>query len=219
MLGDVYEVVDKQVLFGQEVLNVFQFRQIVNFVTTLSNNAEACEAAFKAQYLPKIAQVQTGDLTHVNLSVKNLFNTDDAFSEDINVTGVQNAAASADTLGSFEAFSFTTRGSGLTVKPGGKRIAAVLDSFVTDGVITDSNALIGLNALANQMKTSLTVGTIIQDATFQPILVKRVRSGAAGNYEYRMPENTGELVYANIQNALLKLLISSQVSRKVGIGA
>lgn len=219
MLGDVYEIVDRQTLFGQEVLNVFQFRQIANFVTTLSNIAEVAKDCYIEQYLPDILEIQTNDVTHVNITVKNLFDTDDYFAEDINEVGVIGGGSPADTQSTFNAYSFTTRGSGITVKPGGKRFAGVADSFITDGVITDAGTLTKLATVGSRLGTSMTVGTIILDPIFQPILVKRVRSGVSPDYEYRMPVNEGELVYANIQNALLKLLVSSQVSRKVGIGA
>lgn len=218
MLGDLYEITDRQTLYGQEVLNVYQYRQIVNFVTTEDNIATVLKNNWSSQILPSIVAVQAGDLTHNNITVKNLFNSDDYVSEDINVPGTYQAA-SAPSLPSFDAYSFTARGTGLTVKPGGKRLAGVTQVVQTDGVITSSDFLALLATTAAKMKTSVTVGTVIMDATFQPVLVKRIRSGTAGNYVYRMPANQGELVYANIVNTLLKILISSQVSRKVGVGA
>lgn len=218
MLDDVYEITDEQRLFGQQVLNVYQYRQTMNFVTTLENNAASLRQAWIDQVLPKVALIQSGDVTHTNITVRNLFSPDDYSSVDINVAG--NAEpASISTAPAFDALSFTTRGAGLAVKPGGKRIAGVVPAHCTDGVVTNATYLGQLSALATAMQSAVTIGAVIQDPVFQPVLIKRIRSGVAGAYEYRMPQNQGELVYAAIVNCLLKVLVSSQVSRKVGVGA
>lgn len=215
---DVYEIVDKQSLYGQEVLNVYQYRQIAVFTTTEPNVATAFKNVWLEQIMPAIRLIQSGDVTHTNITVKNLFNAEDYASEDVNLPGTAEPS-SVSSAPSFDAYSFTARGTGLAVKPGGKRIAGVLPGFCTDGVVTNGAYLGQLAALANAMKQTVTVGTIIQDPMFQPILVKRIRSGVAGAYEYRMPQNQSELVYANIVSTLLKILVSSQVSRKIGVGA
>jgi hypothetical protein len=50
--------------------------------------------------------------------------------------------------------------------------------------------------------------------TFLPIIVKRILDGT----QYRLPANAGELVYGTVTDAVYNPLITTQTSRKIGVG-
>jgi hypothetical protein len=72
---DVYELVDKSVLAGQEVLNVYFFFNN----NTLGAAADATDVvdAYVGQLLPKVAGIQTDNVLHTEIRCRNLFDESD----------------------------------------------------------------------------------------------------------------------------------------------
>jgi hypothetical protein len=219
-VGDVYELVDVQDLYGQEVLNTYTYQQTAAVipVSPTPNVAAVFASQWSDQILPTIAAMQVGDLVHNEIRVRNLFNDDDAYSLLISLPGSR-SPASADTGPSFEAVGFAEEPSSGAVKQGAKRIAGIYGGISLDGVITNTTDLPLIDAVADILKLNVTAGTLIPLDSWSPIIVKRVRSGTSPNYEYRLPENSGELVFGFIIEVIFNLLVTTQVSRKVGRGA
>lgn len=216
-LFDVYEVTHVQSLFEQEVNNVYFYQERSVFVTTYPTVSQLVAERFVAQILPKVNAVQTADLKNVSIRVRNLFNAADSF--ELIISGTGSIASVNQTMPAFNAFGFTLAGDTAAVKPGAKRIAGVDEAFNQNGVFNGTAMQIGFfTALADTFKEPLTVGLIIQGDVFYPVLVKRVRSGTKGNYTYKLPTDLLSTVVSTIITTSFNLLITSQTSRKVGIG-
>lgn len=214
--GDIYELVDHQTLFSQNCENVFFYRQDLEFVTTDPTNAQVLAENWIAQKLDRIRGIQSNDLLHVGVDVRNLFDVSDAYTVSISLAGT---AAGTDTLGSFEAWSYPLEGTNPAVRNGFKRIAGVGEQWQTDGVFSgDGTQIAAMDAAGDAMTEFVTVGLVIPDNVFKPVIVKRVRSGVAGSYTYDLPTSEGAAVWSQIAVAAWKLLITSQISRKIGIG-
>lgn len=214
-IGNLYELTDVQTQDGQEVLNVYFYELGDLFITDLPTPAQVLAENFVAQKLDDIRTIQTSALVHNEIRVRNLYNPADSYINAISLPGLDDEDADSN----FDAIGFVLQGETTAVRKGAKRIGGLLDRYNTAGVIDDPALVTVLNAAADAMRTPVQVGLIIPSDVFYPTLVKRVRSGIAGAYEYRLPANAGEGVSTRIINTLWNALVTSQVSRKIGIGA
>jgi len=214
-VGDVYEVVDVQTLQDQEIQNVYFYRQVNAFVPLAGSMAQAIADEFVETLVPVIASVQAPDLIHTEVRVRNLFNGVDAATAVAGVIG--GWVSGSDFLPSFAAWGLRMTTANASVRDGAKRIAGIPEIAQTDGVPIPE-AIDGLNLVADALAEPITGGLIIEDDILFPVIVKRVRTGVSPDYEYRLPENTGELVFGTVLETLVKLFITSQISRKFGVG-
>lgn len=213
--GDIYEVVDVQALYEQQVLNVYFYEQRGAFVPLSGTVAQNLAEEWNESILPTILPFQHPALTHVETRVRNLFDATDA---GVSVSGIPGTASSAtDALPGFVATGFSLKTDNASIRPGAKRIAVQPESYVTDGVLT-GGALTQAAAIADVLAAPITGGLIITDDIMFPVVVKRVRSGSPGTYEYRLPETSGEAVVGTIIEALFDAVVTSQISRKIGVG-
>jgi hypothetical protein len=121
-------------------------------------------------------------------------------------------------LPTFNAISIALNGDNPAVKSGRKRFAGIPEDFQDDGVIVSAGAIAGLANLENNLESAVTVGTVIQDPVFQPVVIQRVRTGTPGNYQYRLPSASGEAIFSKVVVAAFNAIITSQISRKIGKG-
>jgi hypothetical protein len=205
--GDTYELVDVQDLAGQEVLNVYFYRQ--NNLA-VAPTAQDMIDSFVGQVLPSIVATQTNNILHTEIRCRNLFDAADNAVDAISVPG---SRAVGDYVSTFNAVGFTLDQDNGAVKNGAKRFAGYHESDTADGVITDAAMIALLTTLSGALTGTLDFGII---ATWLPIIVKRllVYQGV-----YRLPANQGEQVYGSIVDAIFNPLVTSQVSRKIGVGA
>lgn len=214
-VGDVYEVIDVQSLYEQQVLNVYFYQQQAAFIPLAGSVAQALAEEFEATVVSQIINVQSEDLAHVEVQVRNLFDPTDTGIAVSGQIGLQSSVGG--TLPGFNAFGLQLNTDNAAVRPGAKRIAGLPESETGDGI--PSVAMVAaLDDLADVLAAPITGGLIVMDDIMFPVVVQRVRSGTAGNYTYRLPENSGELVLGVVLEILVKLLITSQISRKVGVG-
>lgn len=216
-VNDVYEVIDVQELYGQQVLNVYFYRQTALVDAAYSSQSEGLAYNFSFLVVPAVCAVQAGDITHTEIRVRNLFDDTDAFNLPISEPGTIQPASS-NGASSFSAVGITLASNNAAVKDGAKRIGGLPDGFATDGVLSVSGILTALNSLMTALEDAVDGAGGVADPSFLPVIVKRIRSGVAGAYEYRLPENIGELVYGLVADALYSLLVTTQISRKVGVG-
>lgn len=216
-LDDVYEIVDVQSLYGQEVLNVYYYQQDILFLPVFPTIAQSLADRFQAEILPSLLACQTGDILHTAIRVRNLFDDSDAYEKPVSAPGT-GWAASSSTVPAFTSIGVTLAGDNAAVRDGAKRIAGTLNT-PTDGIITDATLLGALNTLMTELEDWITDGGGVPTDIWKPVVVKRVRSGAPGAYEYRLPENLAETVLSNVVDALYALVMTTQISRKIGVGA
>lgn len=219
-VADVYELVDVQNLYGQEVLNVYFYEQTAAFTPTTLNPTVANLLAnqFNLQIMESIQRIQSGDLNHTAIRVRNLFDLSDTSEILISEPGLF-AAAAGNTAPGFVAVGFKEVHGNGAIRPGGKRYGAVPNGIETDGVITDSSFLTNLADTAAALVQVITDGGATPIDTFIPVIVKRILTIVDGEREYSLPTTLGEKVVGQVVEAIFDILTTSQVSRKVGVGA
>lgn len=220
-LGDVYELVDVQRMSNQAIYNVYHYEQTAAVVGQSVTSAQLLTEAFRDMVLPNVAGIQTDDIVHVELRGRNLFNAADNFTLAISQPGTVTGAivgATNDSLPTFNQASFTLPSENGAVRDGHKRIAGMSEGNQTDGVL-NANTFSTFQQVADAMELVIkpTALTGVGDL-FTPVIVKRVRSGSAGAYQYRLPENVGEKVVATIAEVLFDVLLGHQISRDIGRG-
>lgn len=200
-----------QSLASQKCVNVWFFRGS-NALTPFPPLASV-GLAFQSSYLPFINNVQSIDVLNQYLTVS-LFNlTGEQFILPLTGGGARGTSP-ADTLPSFCAVGYTFGAETNITRPGGKRIAGLLESDQTDGMLALGGFTSTCQNLADKMNDPLTV----LGETLWPVIVKRVRSGSSPNYEYRLPNNLAESNYNDILICDLNPSVRSQVSRRLGSG-
>lgn len=214
-LDDLYELVDEQTSNGQQVFNVYFYRTGALFVTTTPTNAQVLAENWADQILPDLIGVQSDQVTHNRVSVRNLYDPADSFAADISVPGF---VVSAEVLPNFNAYPFKLAPDTAAVGQGAKRLAGVPEAAQQNGVVTDGLTLTRLATASAAMEAAVQVGLILPSDVFFPAIVKRVRTGVSGSYEYSLPTVRGTGVWANVLSALFDVLLTSQVSRKIGVG-
>lgn len=214
-VNDIYEVIDVQEMYDQQVLNVYFYEQRGAFVPVSGSTAQALAEEWADTIMPAIVNVQGALINHVEVRVRNLFDDTD---QGLFITGVPGAiGGTTDSVSSFVALGITLNTDNAAVRPGAKRVAGMLESNSLNGVLTGT-ALTNAAALATALEAPITGGLIIADDIMFPVVVQRVREGSEGAYTYRLPESSGEATVGLIIEALVKIILTSQTSRKVGVG-
>lgn len=214
-IGNVYELTDVQTQDGQEVLNVYFYRLGDLFATDDPTPAQVLADNWVDQKLDAIRTIQTSALNHTEIRCKNLYNPADSYIKAISLPGLDEEDADSN----FDAMGFVLQGATTAVRKGAKRLGGLLDRYNTGGVMDDPTLVTALDAAATAIASPVQVGLVIMSDVFYPTLVKRIRSGTPGAYTYRLPENAEEGVLTDVINVIWNALITSQVSRKIGIGA
>lgn len=215
-VGDVYEVVCEQLYGTSTILNVFYYEQIAIVVPGAGFTVAGLLAEqWDEQVGSAIRAMQNVDVVHNEVRCRNLFDASDAGSFPVSEAG---GASEAEGMGPFVAMGWALNGDNPAVKNGAKRIVGVGESWQTDGILTNGAILAALEAVGTALEANVTAGDVIPTDTWAPVIVKRVRSGSPGSYEYRLPASRGETVLSRIASALLNVVLTSQVSRKYGRG-
>lgn len=204
--GDVYLLSDKQRLENQLCLNVW-FYQLQDIAT--APGAQEMADAWVGQILPLLLPVQSANLVHEELTVQNLFQPSDRVVVPMSEPGLY---AASDDAATFNAIGIRLLQDNGAVKNGSKRIAGLADLAQENGVITETGIMTDLDDLTDALSDTLLNGIL---PTFVPAVIKRVLSGGV----YSLPTTPEELVIGFIVDALWNSLVTSQVSRKIGVGA
>lgn len=215
-VNDVYEVTHTQIDRGQVCTNVYFYFQDLEFVTTNPTKAQACAESWSDNILPIILDMQPAEVLTTEVKARNLFNDADAFAIPFSLPGA--VAGDRQMFSTFNAFGFALNGDNPAVKNGSKRYVGVSEDYVSDGVVTGAPLITALDNIASSLVSPLLVGTIILDPVFVPVIVKRVRTGSPGAYEYRLPETSLESVISRVVVAIWDVIVTSQLSRKIGVG-
>jgi hypothetical protein len=208
-INDVYQVIDTQMVNGQQALNVYFYRVQS---TTLGANASDVVTAFIEQILPSIVAFQQSEVVHTSVAAKNLYDETDAHEELISTAG---SVATGDMMTNFVAYPFRMVGDNAAVRSGSKRYAGVGETGTTDGVVTDATLLGLLDDMADALALVVNYG-LLSAGELIPVIMARI---LVSQGVYRLPANQGEATFSNIVDALFSPLVSSQTSRKIGVGA
>jgi len=205
---DVYELVDIQEQSGQQVLNVY-FYQWNN--TLAVPTAQDLIDAFQSTVQTSLKQIQDSVVTHTGVRCRNLFDESDQAEEAQSTPGSW-ASGAGDNLPIHDAFGFKLIQNNGALRDGAKRFAGIVEAVVTGGVITDATYITGLATLAASLIDTLSFGIF---EGFFPVIVGRILDGG----DYRLPANLGEAVLGLVVDSEYVPTLTSQVSRKIGVGA
>lgn len=206
-LFDIYLITDKQLMENQVVINTYTYQ--VTSAVGAPDSATLADA-FIGELQPAILAIQESDsVLHTELRVQNLFNPSD-------LTVVVQSEAGTGAFGTqplptFNAAAFRLQQDNGAVKNGAKRYAGLDEAVQDRGVISSGGYAAVLDDLADALKSVMVEGII---PTYVPIIVKRLLVGG----DYVLPDNLGDAVFGTIVDVAWDALVSSQVSRKVGVG-
>lgn len=214
-VGDAYELTDVGTMYGQQCTNVFTFVQNTPW-SGPGLPSEALALWYEGNLINNILQMQTPDYLHTGIKVRNLFDAADTYEAGISVPG--NILGETNGAPAYSAAGLTLLTDNGAVSDGAKRIGGLPNASTTDGVITNSTVIARLNALADVIASPVMIGTPVPVSVFDPVVIKRVRSGSPGAYTYRLPETIEELVFGIIIDVIWDVIMTTQNSRKIGVG-
>lgn len=204
--NDVFQIIDRSVQAGQQVLNVYYYWD--NLIGSTRDASQLLDA-FEEQVLPAVTAFQSPAVLHTQLECQNLFVPADRELRTISIPG---EIGGGDDNPTFNALGVALTQDNGAVKNGAKRYGGIADSAQASGVWTNAGYLTLFNALMDVLVAVLSDGGI---DTWVPVIVKRIADGF-GNY--RLPENSGEAVFGAVTEAAFNPLVTSQTSRKIGVG-
>jgi len=212
-LGDVYELTDIQTYAGKEIVNVYFYRQYV-IITPAINVATELASRWRDQILPSIAAAQNTQVVHTDIKVRNLFNDADQAELLINVPGTV-TLTSNENMPRFVSARIELNAAGGAVKDGSKALGGIGEGYGLNGVISNGSLQGLLITAAAKMREIVSEAVPpFSLSVFEPVIVKRVRSGTSGNYTYRLPTSISELAYGAIMNSIARFVLSTTNSRK-----
>lgn len=207
-LFDIYLITDEQLMENQVVINTYFYQQ--TSIGGGGTGAEAMYDAYVGQVLPSVLDIQESDsVLHTGIRVVNLFDGGDLWDAVISEAG--NGAFGSEPLPTFNAVGFRLQQDNGDVKNGAKRYAGMDEAVQDRGVIDSGGYAAVLDILADVLFDTLLDGIV---PSYVPIIVKRILDAGV----YRLPANLGEAEFGNVVEADWNPLVSSQVSRKVGVG-
>jgi len=206
--NDVYQLIlDTSYKFTNYGQNAFYYQS----TSTATTQAQKLLDAFLASVVPSIRAIQTNDISYNSIAVINLFDRAE----------IANYAFPSGTLGTragtseppFVSVAYKFARTRADMRNGSKRFWGIPESDVEDGIITDAT-IAPYNTLLDKLNDTISI-IGIPTATFDPVVVKRVKGDDTLKTTYRLPRTQAELVFYRIQNnAELVRQVTSQVSRK-----
>lgn len=176
-----------------------------------SGNSEQLANSFLDDVLPAIQALQVADVLHTNIIVRNLFDPGDNFNLAISEPG--DISTVSQNLPNFVALPFRLLQANGAVKNGSKRVAGMREEIQDDGVVTNAGFLTDAADAADAMLASLGNGAFID--VWYPVIVKRLLEG--GNYS--LPTSADEAIFGVLVDVIFDVLLTSQTSRKLGVGS
>lgn len=196
-LNDLYRLIDRQTLLGQEVLNVYYYKQ-----STAAGSSIMLMEAFFADVVAPMLPLQSNALTHTRIDVENLTGVVD-YVEQV-LLGNNIGTNTGEALPPFVCYGIRWNRASRLSRHGYKRIAGVTETTQNGGGLV-STFDDEMATLVTAMQTPVTEDT--GPSGYTPVIVRK--TGSAPNYTYDDFE-VGSCQFTGI---------TSQVSRKYGRGS
>ena len=193
-IGDRYEIIDLQLLQSVGCLNVYYYKHI----TGVGGDAVDLVSAFNFYVYPSILDIQTNNLTHVSLAVRNVDDPTDWVL--LPRVPPDPGLYMSDTDYRFVAASYMLHRQTLDVRNGWKRYAGVPDSGVEDGVPITAY-LTNLNALAAVLDDDITG---VAGGVYEPRIMRKVDDPILGLTYTDFPMGVAEFRGISTQNTRKK---------------
>ena len=205
-LDQVWSLTIKQNMFGRNIENVFFYNGVAP-----GGNAADLRSAWNTALSVQMRNLQSAELNWTEIDTINLGDLGDF---EVFPFAVGGLAGSGDTLPAFNAVGYTLNLVTRAVRPGSKRIAGILEAVQINGVLVEPTYVGHVEAFRILLDDTV-VGS---DATYQPVVVKRVKEPVVGSvpaqFTYRLPRPPEDATLGLVKSATSSLVITSQVSRK-----
>ena len=202
----VYQVTHTSTQDGVEVDNVYFYQR----GTGLTVGADALAEEWVEQVFPVVNAPRTDDITSQSVTVINLMDVTDTFTEVMSTVG---ALGNEAVLPPHDAVNFTLVRENASTRNGSKRMACIREADQEDGVLSGATILGYMADIADQFILPI-LGTLAVEWFF-PVIVGRIAEGDG----YRLPATLAEATVNAIVDCVFNPDISTQTSRKFGNGA
>lgn len=161
-VGNRFQIIDHQTFLGQEVVNVYFYRQTAGLTEAAADLADL----YVSTILPELVNIQSTQVTHTQIVCNNVDNLSDYVELPLTVdnTGLE----SGEALPPYACYAFRFNRATRAVRNGQKRIAGIVEAGQSNGVAV-SGDLPQLSTIASVMAQQLTS----TDNTFQPVIYHR----------------------------------------------
>ncbi len=205
--GDIYQVTDVAYNNDQQFLNVYFYRRD-SVVADVGDDASTLADSFEAAILDAVKACQNASVLHTEIRVQNLFDSTDAHTKLISTLG---ELTSVDEAPIFLAVDVGLEHDNAAIRQGRKAIGGLDENQMSNGVVASAGFIASLASLMAALIDPLLYGVV---DTFFPVIVGRILEGGV----YRLPETALEATYGGVESATYNPLISTQNSRKQGVG-
>lgn len=196
-LGTLYKLIDRQMLLGQQCLNVYYYESQGD-----GDIVGDLRAAFIEDVLPQLRALQTQQVTHVRIDTLNV--TTGLDYEEYTHPSPLNGNQSGETSPSFVAWGFRYNRASRDSRHGYKRIPGVGEGAIADGVPVAGIATPIANLAAS---LQIAIGDSTGGPTYLPRIVRRTGVAPLETYTAFPVQSVGFV------------RVTSQVSRRVGRGS
>lgn len=217
-LVDMYVLILKGMLGGQQHVNVFQYEK----QEVAIDPGDAIEPLIDS-FIDVFFGGLTGDLdsdlftlgcSYTEIEAYNLADPTAFGTRSIAFSGLQ---STSEGMPKFVAYGFFSNRRSRAIRRGMKRFAGVPEIAANAGVIA-ANFLADLEFLAANLGLTMTT-PITAEFTFDPVVIKRVKyTTSEGKTAYRFPETDGELDFFLADDWTPYTELTSQNTRKTGRG-
>lgn len=203
--GDIYQVKDFQVMYGQEILNVYFYRDIDGL-----QDWELVSQGFVGEVLSNVKDIQHPSVTHTRLEVENLFDPTDFGTSSPNIAGTLAGAVMAEFIAASYRFDRQRR----DMRHGYKRVVGMTEELVSGTSFDQGNVNFPkFSALLSHFKNNLS-NSGVTGVNCEPVVIARVPYVTSGGKQsYRLPLSQSELTYYPITSVTL-LGVTTQNTRK-----
>lgn len=211
-VNDIYQLTDFQTIGGQQIENVYFYRQTA--ADGAFPSAKALVDLWNSQVRIAVTNIQYTGCVHNRYQAINLF----SLAELYDVLDSDAGAIAGDVQPFFVAWGFGAPRSDREIRKSTRRIGGVMEVHVTNGVAT-APAIALLNTMATAFNAVLNNGVVGGSNNFVPVAVKRIKvTPSIGKPYYRLPTSLAEATYRTITNWAYER-VTTQSSRKPGHGA
>lgn len=221
--GDLYELKLAGQFLGQATLNVFFYYQStetinINYATQLGQQWSTFFVNDGSD-TPWTNVAFSDNWEIMSIGVRNLFNEAEIYNSFIG--GIFPGTSTVANASSFPAYHFSTSRPNGAIRRGHKFFGGLPGGVSVDGILVPT-VVTALSRMEDDLGASIVVSSGEVDATFLPVVVKRVREEPDATHPdvwYRLPENALEALWFTADDWTLDTRLTTMNSRKLGRGA
>lgn len=204
-ISDILQIVDKQALDNNQLLNVYYYRVTAKGATADLASVATC---FLSDMQAPVLDLQDSNLVHIGLEIRNLSNGLDIYEATTTATG----GTAGTHAPNFVAAGFRLIRASLSTRHGAKRYGGITEEF-----LNGNDLAAAANAAIAPIETALAAdiswpGTGTNEVTCEPVIIGRTLDPADGKWKL-------DITVVNQISSAQYIRVTSQVSRRAGRGS